>query len=498
MNTLATVPVPAVPDSRQAPENLAAEQGLLGAIFLNNTVLDTVSEFLEPEHFSHAPHAHIYRVCVDLRAQHKAADPVTVRNFLLQEGDGAIGAVDGYEYLKRLAAEVVSVANAETYAHHIYEAYLRRQLIVFAQDVADAAYAADPEHDAHKQIEKAESALYTLASRGKTDSGFQDFAAITSEAIAQADAARNRDTSLNGTTTGLMVLDSRLGGLQRSDLVILAGRPSMGKTALATNIAYNAAKVCWDSTGKQGGPVAFFSLEMSAVQLSTRILSSCANVPSDKIRRGKMNKQEDWPRLVKASEELKALPLFVDDTAGLSLSQLRSRALRLHRAHNLGLIVIDYLQLLRTGQSGRQENRVQELSEITRSIKILAKELNVPILALSQLSRAVEQREDKRPQLSDLRESGSIEQDADVVMFVYRAAYYHEKKEPRLPDIPTEEEAAAHELWKNEMANIAHEAEIIIGKQRHGPTSIEKLHFNGLYTRFSDLELRAYDHDTPL
>ena len=481
-------------EARTPPEHMTAEQALLGAIFLNNTVMDMVTEFLQPEHFSHPPHAHIYTTCLQLREQHQAVDPVTVRDYLLKEGEGAIEKIDGFEYLKRLAAEVVSVSNAQSYAHLIHEAFLRRQLIDFAQTVSDSAYTADAQTDAHKQIELAEAALYRLASTGQVTGGFVDFANITAEAMEHANAARLRDTSLTGTSTGFQALDARLGGLQRSDLVILAGRPSMGKTALATNIAYNAAKIHLDSEGKEGAVVAFFSLEMSAVQLGTRILSSCAGVPSDKIRKGQMNHQEHWPRLVSASEEIKSLPLFVDDTAGLSIGQLRTRSMRLDRQYGLGLIVVDYIQLLRSPDARRQDNRVQELSEITRSLKVLAKELDVPILALSQLSRAVEQRDDKHPQLSDLRESGSIEQDADVVLFVYRPAYYLEKKEPRLPDVPSEEQRAAHEIWQNEMAEVANQAEIIVGKQRHGPTGTDRLHFNGLLTRFSDLELRAYDH----
>jgi replicative DNA helicase len=349
--------------------------------------------------------------------------------------------------------------------------------------------------DAHKhdldqppteQIEALERKLYELATVGDTGSGFKPFSASLTGAIGMAEAAYRRSSHISGVTTGLRDLNRKLGGLQPSDLLILAGRPSMGKTSLATNIAFNAAQAYADSNGKEGASVAFFSLEMSAEQLATRILAEVSEVPSEKIRKGEVRDVE-FRRFVEASQRLASIPFYIDDTAALSIAQVRTRARRLKRQFGLGLIVIDYLQLLRGSGGKASENRVLEISEITRGLKALAKELAVPVLALSQLSRAVEQRDDKRPQLSDLRESGTIEQDSDVVMFVFREEYYIERKQP---GIGTPE----HDAWKAEMERAHNIAEVIIGKQRHGPVGTVELAFQGEFTKFSDLD-RHHQND---
>jgi replicative DNA helicase len=472
----------AVPPYRQMPANEEAEQALLGAILINNDALERVSEFLEPEHFYNPAHGRIFAACKTLREQQRVADPVSLRHKF--ERDGDLQAVGGAHYLTELARSVVSVLNAEDYGRILYDMHLRRRLIALGEEVVNEAYGVDLDSQAIDQIQTAEEKLYRLSEVGDYRGGFQPFSRVLGEAIEQANKALHRDTRLTGATTGLVDMDRLLGGLQPSDLIILAGRPSMGKTALATNMAFNAAQAFQQSGGREGAVVGFFSLEMSAEQLATRILSDQAEIASEKIRKGEM-KRADFPRLVQASEQLREVPLFVDDTAGLTITALRSRALRLKRQHNLGLIVIDYLQLMRPSGSQRTDNRVQEISEITRGLKMVAKDLNVPVLALSQLSRQVEQREDKRPQLADLRESGSIEQDADVVMFVFREAYYVGKREPALG-------TPEHAEWQAEMDRVLNLADAIVAKQRHGPTGTVQLHFEGMYTRFSNLEKR-YD-----
>ncbi len=468
------------PAYRTLPANEAAEQALLGAILINNDAIDRAVEFLKPEHFFYPAHGRIYAACLRLRERGLLADPVTLRDYFDRDGD--LQGVGGAHYLAELAAGIVSVINSGDYARTVHDHFLRRQLIGLGEEIVNQAYQHDIDSEASDQIREAEEKLYRLADTGDFRGGFQAFPDVLSRAIDTASKALHRDTRLTGVTSGLIDMDRLLGGLQSSDLVILAGRPSMGKTALATNMAFNAAKAYRQTGGKEGAVVGFFSLEMSAEQLATRILSDEAEIPSEKIRKGEM-KRNDFPRLVEAANLLREVPLFVDDTAGLTITHLRTRALRLKRQHNLGLIVIDYLQLMRPGGSSKQDNRVQEISEITRGLKMVAKDLDVPVLALSQLSRQVEQREDKRPQLSDLRESGSIEQDADVVMFVFREAYYVSKREPH-------EGTAEHEAWKEEMSKVHNLADVIVAKQRHGPTGTIRLHFEGMYTRFSNLEKR--------
>src|SRR5690348_11612615 len=401
---------------RVPPHNYEAEMALLGAILANNLVFDKVNEFLRPDHFADALHGRIYEAAGKLIERGQIADALTLKSLFDQ--DPALIEHGGAAYLARLAGSVVTIINAEDYGRVIHDLHLRRQLIELGEEMVNVAHGQDLDLPATGQIETAEEQLFRLSETG---------------AVKMAEAAVNREGHVTGVTTGLIDLDKKLGGLQPSDLVILAGRPSMGKTALATNIAFNAAQAHMESP-ENGGRVAFFSLEMSAEQLAMRILAERTEISSDRIRRGEISRDDDFTRLVIAAQELQKLPMHIDDTPGLTVPALRTRARRLKRRHGLGLIVVDYLQLMRSPAGFRNENRVQEVSEITRGLKAIAKELDVPVLALSQLSRAVEQRDDKRPQLADLRESGSIEQDADVVMFIFREQYYHERGEPKQRD----------------------------------------------------------------
>ena len=476
---------------RTPPHNFEAEQALLGALMLNNKAYDRVSEFLRPEHFAEPGHGRIYAACVKLIERGQMANPVTLKTYL--EQDRALAEIGGPEYLAQLAGSVSTIINAGDYAKLIFDLHLRRELIDLGTGVVNTAYEGDVESNAVDQIGQAEAKLYELATTGQTEGGFKDFRSVVIEAIDLAQAAHKRQGKLSGVPTGLLDLDGKLGGLHPSDLLILAGRPSMGKTALATNIAFNAAQ-CYaeelDALGHpkavDGAKVAFFSLEMSAEQLATRILAEQAEVASHKIRQGELT-HDEFERLTIAAQELHRLKLYIDDTPALSISAVRTRARRLQRKEGLGLIVIDYLQLLR-GSGPHSENRVQEVSEITRGLKALAKELNVPVIALSQLSRAVEQREDKRPQLSDLRESGSIEQDADVVMFVFREQYYLERAEPgRRPDEGEDKFNERHSKWMQRCEEVHNTAEVIVAKQRHGPVGTVRLSFLGEYTKFGNL-----------
>ena len=397
--------------------------------------------------------------------------------------------------LARLAAAAVTIINAEDYGRLIFDLHLRRELITVGEDMVNEAFDPDIDNPAVGQIEMAEKRLFDLATAGQAEGGFKPFKTSLLNAIELAEAAHKREGKLSGVTTGLRDMDKKLGGLHRSDLLILAGRPSMGKTALATNMAFNAAKAYRTEispTGEkkvtEGAVVAFFSLEMSADQLAGRILAERCEINSHAIRQGELNPSE-FEKLVVVAQELHELPLYIDDTPALSVSAVRTRCRRLARTHGLGMIVIDYLQLLQGTTGKRSENRVQEISDITRSLKALAKELQVPVLALSQLSRAVEQREDKRPQLADLRESGSIEQDADVVMFVYREQYYLERAEPgRRPEEAEDKFNQRYEDWHKRLAEVTNTAEAIIAKQRHGPVGAVRLFFDGQYTRFGDLD----------
>lgn len=476
-----------IPTYRTPPHNEEAEQAVLGAVLVNNKAFEKVGEFLRPEHFFDPANQKIYQAIMKMVDRGQVASPMTLKAFFEQDQD--LAEIGGTEYLARLAAAIVTVQNVEDYGRIIHDAYLRRQLIEVGEDMVNHAYKHDLDVTANDQIEEAEKKLFELASFGDVKGDFIPFERALKLAIDNAEAAFRRTSHVTGVTSGLRDLDSKLGGLHPSDLLILAGRPSMGKTALATNIAFNAAKAYMLSGGKEGAPVGFFSLEMSAEQLALRILADQAEVSGDKIRRGEIA-ASDFPKFVEASQFLSRVPFFVDDTPALSITAVRTRCRRLKRTHGLGLVVVDYLQLLRGGGAGRgPENRVQEISEITRGLKAIAKELHVPVIALSQLSRSVEQREDKRPQLSDLRESGSIEQDADVVMFVFREQYYLERAEPgRRPDESEDKYNDRYQRWQERLGEVHNTAEVIIGKQRHGPVGTVRLFFDGNYTRFGDLD----------
>lgn len=472
----------AEPQFRTPPSNIEAEQALLGAILVNNDAYYRVSDFLEAEHFIEDLHRRIYEVATGLIKAGKVATPITMKTFL---GDQDLGGITVSQYLARLAAEATTVINAEDYGRTIYDLAIRRSLINIGEDVVNNAFDAPVDSSPRDQIEEAERRLYSIAETGRTDGGFQRFSDALTAAIDMAAAAYKREGALSGVSTGLIDLDKSLGGLQPSDLIILAGRPAMGKTSLVTNIAFNIAKAYkaekqQDGTLKtvNGGIVGFFSLEMSAEQLATRIIAEQSGVPSYKIRRGDM-REDDFYKITEAAREMQSIPFYIDQTGGISIAQLTARARRLKRQRGLDVLIVDYLQLL-SGSSKKGENRVQELTEITTGLKALAKELSVPLIALSQLSRQVESRDDKRPQLSDLRESGSIEQDADVVMFVYRDEYYLKNKEPK----PGTEE---YFKWQAEMDQVHGKAEVIIGKQRHGPTGTVQLAFQADITRFTNL-----------
>jgi replicative DNA helicase len=469
-------------DYRVMPHNLEAEQALLGAILTNNRNLEKVSEYLKAPHFYVPAHGRIYEAIGKLIDRGQDANPITLKNYF--EKDQELESVGGADYLSDLARAMTSVIDVSHFGHTVYQLHMRRALITLGEDIVNEAYIHDVDIEAKDQIEAAERRLFDLATAGDLKGGFTPLISSVTSAIRMAELAYQREGSITGTTTGLKDVDQRLGGFQKSDLLILAGRPSMGKTALATNIAFNAAKAYAETGGKEGAVVGFFSLEMSGDQLASRILADISGVASDKIRRGEV-KDTDFQKFVEASHLLSTVPFYIDDTAGLNISAIRTRARRLKRQHNLGLLVIDYLQLL---SGGRTDNRVLEISEITRGLKGIAKELQIPVLALSQLSRAVENRDNKRPQLSDLRESGSIEQDADVVMFVYREEYYLERDEPsRMAEESDEKFNKRYEDWQKRFQDAHNVAECIVAKQRHGPIGTVKLHFDGPTTRFSDL-----------
>ncbi|MCX8505716.1 MAG: replicative DNA helicase [Alphaproteobacteria bacterium] len=495
------------------PANEAAEQALLGALLHNNRNLEKISEILKPEYFSVRLHGRIYQYIKNVIDRGQVADPITLKPYFTADPD--LGG--NLAYLGVLAGSLIATVNVEDYARQLQDLALRRELIAVADEINNRAFTQELDPDGVKQIELAEAELYNLAEAGTIEGGFVNFAVSAGASLKMAEAAYRRGGGLTGITTGFRDLDRLLGGLHSSDLVIIAGRPSMGKTALATNIAFNAADflqqeksknladdfgIAGDSSrlglaqggqphqisGAQNQPrafkngVGFFSLEMSAEQLATRILAERINVSSELIRRGELH-ANNFEDLVVASQHLATLPLYIDDTASLTISAIRTRARRLKRQFGLSLIVIDYLQLI-TG-IGRKENRVQEISDITRGLKSLAKELDVPVVALSQLSRAVEARDDKRPQLADLRDSGTIEQDADVVMFVYREEYYLARKEPELG-------TSEHDDWKAKMDLVHNRAELIIAKQRHGPIGTVRLSFEGSTTKFGNLDKQDY------
>ncbi len=488
MSELATIrpmlPQMATPETETEvlPHNIEAEQQLLGAILTNNDTYDRIAALVRAEHFFDPVHARIFERCAARIQKNALASPVTLKPFF--EDDPGLKELGGPAYLVRLAGAAISAYAARDYAQMIYDLAVRRELIALGRDIAARASKVEVDSEPSEQITEAEQRLYKLGEQGVAERGFQSFLKAAVEAVNVANAAYQRGGGLSGISTGLVDLDRKLGGLHPSDLLILAGRPSMGKTSLATNIAFNVAKAYrrgrlpdGSEGAVEGGAVGFFSLEMSAEQLAARVLSEASEVPSEQIRRGDMTEAE-FRRFVDAAKALESCPLYIDDTPALPISQVAARARRLKRTHGLDLLVVDYLQLLR---GSAKDNRVQEVSEITQGLKAIAKELNIPVIALSQLSRQVENRDDKRPQLSDLRESGSIEQDADVVMFVYREEYYKEREKPG--DHELEKMAA----WQQVMEQVHGKAEVIIGKQRHGPIGSVELSFEGRFTRFGNL-----------
>ena len=466
------------------PHNLEAEQALLGALLFDNAAFERLSDQLQARHFYEPFHARLFAAIEEFIKKGHMAEPIVMMERFRQ--DSAFQELGGLRYLADLVDRAPPAANAPEYGRLIYDLALRRELIRIGGDIAAGASGPEAGRTARDQIEAAEQQLYSLAETGSASSGFVPFADALRGAVEMAAEAFGRDGGLAGLSTGLIDLDQKLGGLHPSDLLILAARPSMGKTALAVNIAFNIARnYAWepqpDGTRKtvNGGIVAFYSLEMSAEQLAMRLLADASGVSSDRLRKGEIDASE-FGRVRDAALDIQSAPLFIDATGGLSLAKLTARARRLKRQQGLDLIVVDYLQLITLGETGKSENRVQEVSQITQGLKALAKELSVPVIALSQLSRQVESREDKRPQLSDLRESGSIEQDADVVMFIYRESYYKGRAEPR-------EGTPEHLTWQEDMDHVRNLAEVIIGKQRHGPIGTIKLHFNEDLTRFGNL-----------
>jgi len=469
---------------REPPHNLEAEQALLGAVLVNNRAYERVSEFLRPEHFADPVNGRIFEACGRLIDRGQIATPVTLKGVFDQ--DQSLKEVGGAQYLVRLAASVVTVINAEDYGREIRDCFLRRQLIEIGETIVNDAFARDLDEAAVQQIEKAEAHLFNLAEDGQAEGGFIEFKAALAQTLTVTEAAFRREGGLAGLSTGLIDLDNLLGGLHNSDLLILAARPAMGKSSLALNIAFDVATANLRDSSQPRQTVAFFSLEMSSEQLAARILAERTGISSEKLRRGQLD-DEGFGKLVQASQDLERTPIYIDDTPAIPISTLRTRARRLKRQHGLSLIVVDYLQLMRPSPGARIDNRVQEISAISQGLKAIAKELDVPVLALSQLSRAVESREDKRPVLADLRESGSIEQDADVVMFIFREEYYLQKAEPtQRPDESPEKFHDRHEQWQQRCEQAYGKAEVLISKQRHGPTGVVTLHFEGAITKFSN------------
>ncbi|MEM0908901.1 MAG: replicative DNA helicase [Pseudomonadota bacterium] len=467
---------------RTAPQNLELEQQLLGAILQNNEAYYRVSDFLKVEHFIVEPHRRIYDIAAKLIRAGKVANPLTVKTHL--SADESFADLTPTEYLTRIAANVTTIINAEDYGRTVFDLAVRRSLISIGEEMVNEAYDAPPDVTPGAQIETVEKRLFELAATGRSDQGFVEFSEALSAAIKMAGAAFDRAGGLSGIATGLTDLDRQMGGLQRSDLLILAGRPAMGKTSLATNIGYEIARrfKAGEPGSKrpaEGGIVGFFSLEMSSEQLATRILAEQTGISSSLIRRGSISDAQ-FHDLTEAVQEMQSVPFYIDQTGGITIGQLSARARRLKRQKGLDLLIVDYLQLLTGSGKRASDSRVNEITEITTGLKALAKELDVPILALSQLSRQVEAREDKRPQLSDLRESGSIEQDADVVMFVFREEYYLQSRKPA-------EGTPEFFEWEAKMESVHGVAEVIIGKQRHGPTGSVNLQFDAEVTRFSNL-----------
>ena len=480
--------------TRALPSNLEAEAAFLGAVLIDNKVIEELQTPISPGHFHEPVHQRIYERVLKLIERNSIATPVTLKPYF--EQDEALKALGGTVYLAKLTADGQGLLAPRELAGQIYDLALLRELVSVGRNLVEGALDTSDEVAPMEQIAKAEASLFQVAEGATTGSQAEDFRTASIAALKMAEAAMNSGGGLSGKTTGLDVIDDKTAGLHGSDLIILAGRPGMGKTSLATNIAFNCAEAHmeWQREGgayNYGGPVAFFSLEMSADQLATRILAEQAEITSEALRSGKITRDE-FQKLSFASQRLAELPLYIDDTPALTIAALRTRARRLKRRHDIGLIVVDYLQLLQ-GAGRASDNRVNEISEISRGLKTLAKELNVPVIALSQLSRAVEQREDKRPMLSDLRESGSIEQDADMVWFIYRAEYYEGKLEPEKPsETSTPEAVTKYEIWQERMVELKNRATLIVAKQRHGSTGNVPLLFQAEYTKFSSPSFRDY------
>ena len=459
-------------NSDELPNNIEAEQSVIGSILLSNEIFDEVSLIISSKNFYDPIHKKIFEALEKLIYGGLLANPITLKNYFEKEKDD----LNIPEYLVKITKFSTSSRQALEYSKLIFDLFVKRELIKISGEVIDQAKLNDLENDGQKIIENYEKLLFDLAEKGSFSSSLVKFDEAMRQTIEMASNAYKNEEGIVGVPTGLRDLDDRLGGLHKSDLIIIAGRPSMGKTALATNIAFNAAKKIQENAEKSS--VAFFSLEMSSEQLSTRILAEQSRIKSNDIRRGKIS-EEQFDKFIETSKDISELPLYIDETPAITIAALSNRARRIKRLYGLDMVVIDYIQLMRASNSNN--GRVQEISEITQGLKALAKELAVPVLALSQLSRAVEQRDDKKPQLSDLRESGSIEQDADVVMFVYREAYYLQGKEPRPATVE-------HAEWQAKMNEISHLAELIIQKQRHGPTGNVMLEFEAMFTKFKDIQ----------
>ena len=475
-------------DPSLLPQNLEAEQALLGAILVNNKAFEKVSEYLRPFHFADSIHVKIFEVISKLIQRGHIADVITLKNYFEQEG--TLNEVGGHKYLIKLADSASPLTNVEYYGQFIYDKYLRRELIATGYEIVNSAMKEDVDADANSQIEMAEKRLFELSNQGDIQGGFVSFGDALTTSLSLIEQAYQKEGKLSGLPTGLDALDNKTGGLNNSDLIILAGRPAMGKTALATNIAYNVAEFMGrdKNLDDKSRGVAVFSLEMSADQLASRILTTVTQTPSHKMRTGELDESE-FIRIAAGVRELESIPLYIDDSPGVNINTIRTRARRLKRNKGLGLIVIDYIQLISgTGSKRSEGNRVQELSEISRGLKMLAKELNIPVIALSQLSRGVEQRDDKRPIMSDLRESGSIEQDADIVMFGFREYYLIKNEEPKHHAGETPEHFQNRmEEWETRIRQTENIGEVIIGKQRHGPTGTVQLFWNGEFTQFGNL-----------
>jgi replicative DNA helicase len=468
--------------SDKMPQNIEAEQSLIGSVLFDNKVLEDLPTNFATRHFFDPLHATIFDACIFLIDNGRLADPLTLKSYLKQ--DDLQRDMDIEKYLSELREGVVSLSKAKFYAEEIRNCYVRRSLIRIGDELINKSVNPTLDVTPDQEISNTEEQLYNLAEKDQINSGPLDFKSVLASATNQINEAYNRKGKLSGIDTGFSGLNRQLGGLNKSDLLVLAGRPAMGKTALATNIGFNAAK---SSKLEKNESILIFSLEMSAEQLAQRILAEQSTIDSHKLRSGDLNETE-FSKLVSTQNDILNLPFFIDDTPAISVGQIASRARRLKRTHGLSLIIIDYIQLIQGSKASEAQGRVQEVSNITRGLKSLAKELNVPILALSQLSRAVEQREDKRPILADLRESGSIEQDADVVMFVYREEYYLDKSEPTQRDNENQESFNERFLKWQDRRNMAEgKAEIIISKQRHGPTGIVQVQFEAKFTRFMDL-----------